>query len=115
MQSLPSLSEPFLLEPWRFAETSDAEGLSKALKKGDIWHRKKVMRDIRQHTATEFPPEQQDQWAALDAFHDSYPTSDSVPLVPFSTSGGTKSWQFERGTPIDWRVAFANLTLRFAR
>ena len=119
MQSLPSVSEPFTVEPWRFAEESDAEGLSegfrKTLKKGAIWHRKKVMGDIREHTATDFPPAQQDQWAALDTFHDSYPTSDSVPEVPFSTLGNTQDWPFEHGTPIDWHAAFADLTLRFDR
>lgn len=119
LQSLPGLSEPFPVEPWRFAEKSDAEGLAerfrKKLKKGAIWHRKKVMQDIREHTATSFPPTQQDQWAAIDAFHDQYRTSDSVPVVPFSTPGATQSWHFEHGTPIDWRAAFAHLTLRFDR
>lgn len=112
LQSLPGLSPTELsTEPWMFAEQTDAEGLSKR----DAWHRKKVMNDIRKFTARSFPCEQQDQWAALDGFHDAYTTSDSVPALPFSVRGEQQNWEFSHGTPFDWRGAFAKLTLRHDR
>ena len=109
--SLPPATTPYTVEPWRYAEASDAEGLEKK----DIWHRKKVMGDIRNHTAASFPPAQQDQWAALDAFHTQYATSDVVPCVPFSMIGPAQRWNVPRGTPINWHAAFAGLTLRYDR
>ena len=111
LKSLPAPGTPYSVEPWKYAETSDAEGLTKR----DAWHRKKVMGDIREHTAPSFPAAQQDQWAALDAFHTQYPTSDVVPNVPFSMPGETNSWHVPRGTPMDWHAAFCKLTLRHNR
>ena len=109
MASLPDLSpEVLVTEPWLFAEKTDAEGLEKR----QYWQKQKVMNDIRQHTALAFSPAQQDQWAALENFHDWYPTSNQVPTLPFSVTGeGERTWEFTNGTPIDWRAAFVELTL----
>ena len=115
MKSLPDVDRcPMPVEPWVAAEQDDAEGVKKQKKS---WMRKKVMSDIRQHTAAEFPAAQREQWAALDSFHDQFPSSDSLSALPISLTvpGGARAWVMQHGTPIDWRAAWADLTERFPR
>ena len=125
MLSLPPRTEVPSLEPWLFAEGADAEGVAAAARKKavqreretgkrakvvqrpKVWSKKKVFGDIINHTAKEFPPADQDQWAALQNFHDVHPTSDSVPTVPFqcSASGSSTQWPCDLGMPVDWAAA----------
>ena len=114
LTSLPNVLTCSLpIEPWRPAERSDAEGITK----NSWWGRKKVMSDIRDHTALSFNLAQKERWAALDHFHDTYPTSDSLPALPIRLAphGGTRPWVMQHGIPLDWRSAWADLTLRFSR
>ena len=114
MESLPDVMTECPIEPWKAAEPNPDLDVGKK----DAWHRKKVMKDIRQHTAAEFSSEQQEQWAALDMFHDLYPTSDSLPTsLPISLKppGAKQAWEMTHGTPIDWRAGWASLILRFDR
>lgn len=67
--------------------------------------RRKVFSDIIDHTAKTFPQAQQDQWQALKAFHDEYPTSNSVPNLPIitlTTPVIKSEWTMERSTPMSW-------------
>ena len=112
MKTLPDvlLSPP--IEPWKPAEPDEAEGITKR----DSWH--KVMRDIREHTAKSFPALQQEQWAAIDSFHDTYRTSDALPPslpISITSQGASRAWVMQHGTPIDWKGAWSSLTLRYPR
>lgn len=112
LTSLPNVATCALpIEPWKPAEQNDAEGIGKK----DCWGRKKVMSDIREHVAASFSPAQKEQWAALDHFHDLYPTSDSLTALPIRLPGAAQPWVMQHGTPLDWRSAWAQLTLRFSR
>lgn len=113
MASLPDVLSVAPIEPWRPAEANDAEGVSRK----DSWQRSKVMHDIREHTASSFPAPQKEQWAALDSFHDRFPTSDSLPALPITLAlpSATQPWVMQHGTPLDWCAAWGDLTLRFPR
>ena len=111
MKSLPDVASCALpIEPWLPAEKDEAEGVKKG------WQRKKVMSDIRDHTAAAFPAAQREQWAALDSFHDRFPTADSLTKLPIllTVPGADSTWVMQHGTPIDWRAAWADLA-RFPR
>ena len=64
-----------------------------------------------------FSAEQVDQWKALENFHDTHPTSDTVPTLPFTCSapGSATTWTFQRGMPIDWNHGWGVLAGRFDR
>ena len=114
MKTLPNVMQECPIEPWKASEPDAEQNIGKR----DAWHRKKVMRDIRQHTALSFPSKQQEQWAAIDMFHDLYPKSDSLPMsLPISLKppGASQAWEMKFGTPCDWRAGWEQLTLRFDR
>jgi hypothetical protein len=115
MQSLPDVTLECPIEPWGKANEPDAE---QDIGKTDSWHRTKVLGDIRKHTALKFPPKQQEQWSAIDLFHDLYPTSVSLPTslpISLQPSGASQVWEMKFGTPCDWRANWKKLTLRFDR
>lgn len=73
-------------EHWLHGDLRDAEGLSKK----DVWRKSKVMSDILIHRMSAFTPEQQDQWRALNKFHELYKVSDEVPDLPLTLRAGTR-------------------------
>lgn len=78
------LSKPPPIETWKHGDFSDAEGLQKK----DVWKKGRVMNDILQHRMLAFPPEQQDQWRAINEFHTRYVRSDEVPNLPLTLRAG---------------------------
>ena len=116
MQSLPNVFTELPIEPWKPQEPDPEQGVGRK----EAWHRKKVMSDIRAHTVIdlEYPAKIQEQWAALDMFHDMYPTSDSLPTsLPISLKppGASQEWEMKYGTPCDWQAGWEKLTLRYER
>lgn len=78
------LSTPAAPEAWKHGDVGDAEGLQKR----DVWRKRKVMKDILEHRMLEFSHEQQDQWRALNEFHNHYKCSDEVPDLPLTLRAG---------------------------
>lgn len=78
---LSKAAEP---ERWLYGDLRDAEGLSKK----DVWRKSKVMSDILMHRMGAFTPEQQDQWRAINKFHELYRVSDEVPQLPLKLRAG---------------------------
>eukprot|EP00965_Chrysotila_dentata_P020064 663858-Pleurochrysis_carterae.AAC.1 len=118
MDSLPKLSEEPPKEPWKAAESGEGgEGAGR-----DGWHKTKIFSDIINHTAASFPEEHLDQWRALEAFHDTYPTSDSLPNLPLTVKAPPeegkptpREWKMEHGSPISWSALWGRLAWRFER
>eukprot|EP00965_Chrysotila_dentata_P047154 1565161-Pleurochrysis_carterae.AAC.1 len=112
MTSFPPLSVPPRIEAWKPAEPEDtAEGQSHS-----AWHKTKVFSHIINHTAAQFPNAQLDQWKALKAFHDQYPSSDVLPPLPLSVSAAAKggqSWQMRHGAPLDWKAMWERIAWRY--
>lgn len=79
------LSQPAPIEEWKHGDTADAEGLTKK----DVWKKKKVMSDILNHRMLSFTDDQQDQWRALNEFHNRFKCSDEVPVLPLTLRAGT--------------------------
>lgn len=75
------------IEVWKHGDLADAEGLTKK----DVWKKKRVMTDILEHRMTSFSHEQQDQWRALNEFHNSFQCSDDVPPLPLTLRAGASS------------------------
>lgn len=93
------LSKPAASESWHYADIGDAEGLSKA----HVWKKKKVMSDILHHRMCEFSEEQQDQWRAMNEFHERFDVSDKVPALPLTLRAGTLTPQT---LSVQIRIAF---------
>eukprot|EP00965_Chrysotila_dentata_P038190 1268880-Pleurochrysis_carterae.AAC.1 len=102
MDSMPCLCDEPEKEPWKPAEAGEGgEGSGR-----DAWHKKKIFSDILKHTAASFPADHVDQWRALEAFHNLYPTSDSVPNLPLTVKAPAaeeysppKEWRMQHGAP----------------
>eukprot|EP00965_Chrysotila_dentata_P203929 6182032-Pleurochrysis_carterae.AAC.4 len=128
----PDVSVPADVETWKPAKTTSAEGLgvddraaaSAQLhdqKRNKPWKRTKVFSDIMNYSMLSFSADQQDQWRALNRFHDLYATCDTVPSLPISCAAPpieaetTSTWSMEHGTPISWTAAWKKLSWRFKR
>lgn len=79
------ISKPPRPEAWKHGDYSDAEGLQRK----DVWKKKRVMSDILDFRITNLPAEKQDQWRALNEFHNRYRRSDEVPTLPLTIRSGT--------------------------
>lgn len=112
------LSLPAPVEAWKHSDTDDAEGLIKkdVWQKKKVsclwctcdapvftlphpatciaaWQTRilmdaQVMSDILNHRMVDFSAVQQDQWRALNEFHEFYRTSDAVPDLPIHIRAG---------------------------
>lgn len=78
------LSQPPEAEVWKHGDVCDAEGLQKR----DVWKKSRVMKDILRHRMLSFTEEQQDQWRALNEFHERFKCSDEVPNLPIQLRAG---------------------------
>lgn len=81
------VSMPAMAESWKHGDLDDAEGLSKK----DVWQKKRVMSDILNHLMATFTQEQQDQWRALNEFHERFKHSDEVQELPLVLRAGVCS------------------------
>lgn len=71
-------------EPWLYGNIGDAEGLQKK----QVWSKSRVMSDILNHRMLSFSDDQQDQWRAVNEFHERFKCSDEVHNLPLTLRAG---------------------------
>lgn len=100
--SFPELSRDPGLDSWKLGRPVEGMPVKKT------WQQDKVFKDILEHRMVSNCSEhQQQQWHALKYFHDTFPTSDTVPPLPITlpSPNGTQFTMFV-GSPMDWNAAW---------